>query len=100
MSRFNVAGFPTILVFGADKDRPSKYEGARSASAIESFALEQLEVNLAPPEVTELTSQVSFSKIIYCNSHLAIYTIILPFSFFGKYQYLKCQVSKSYTVAF
>lgn len=67
MSRFSVEGFPTILVFGADKDRPTKYEGARSASAIESFALEQLETNLPPPEVTELTSQVSFFKIMFYN---------------------------------
>ncbi|XP_030544343.1 protein disulfide isomerase-like 2-3 [Rhodamnia argentea] len=57
MSRYNVQGFPTILVFGADKDSPIPYEGARTASAIESFALEQLETNVAPPEVTELTSQ-------------------------------------------
>ena len=59
MSRFNVQGFPTILVFGADKDTPIPYEGARTASAIESFALEQLETNVAPPEVTELYSPVS-----------------------------------------
>ena len=59
MSRFKVQGFPTILVFGADKDSPITYEGARSASAIESFALDQLETNVAPPEVTELTSPVS-----------------------------------------
>ncbi|OIW02757.1 hypothetical protein TanjilG_29533 [Lupinus angustifolius] len=54
MSRFNVQGFPTILVFGADKDTPIPYEGARTASAIESFALVQLETNVAPPEVTEI----------------------------------------------
>lgn len=59
MSRFNVQGFPTILLFGADKDSPIPYEGARTASAIESFALEQLETNAGPAEVTELTSQVS-----------------------------------------
>jgi hypothetical protein len=59
MSRFNVQGFPTILIFGADKDSPIPYEGARTASAIESFALEQLETNVAPPEVTELTGPVS-----------------------------------------
>lgn len=59
MSKFNVQGFPTILVFGAHKDSPIPYEGARTAGAIESFALEQLETNVAPPEVTELTSQVS-----------------------------------------
>uniref|UniRef100_A0A2P2KR32 protein disulfide-isomerase n=1 Tax=Rhizophora mucronata TaxID=61149 RepID=A0A2P2KR32_RHIMU len=55
MSRFNVQGFPTIMVFGADKDSPIPYEGARTASAIESFALEQLESNVAPSKVTELT---------------------------------------------
>lgn len=59
MSRFNVQGFPTILVFGADKDSPIPYEGARTAPAIESFALEQLETNVAPPEVTELHGPVS-----------------------------------------
>lgn len=59
MSRFNVQGFPTILLFGADKDSPIPYEGARTASGIESFALEQLETNVAPPEVTELTGPVS-----------------------------------------
>lgn len=63
MSRFNVQGFPTILVFGADKDSPTPYEGARTASAIESFSLEQLETNVAPPEVTELTGPVS-SKLL------------------------------------
>ena len=62
MSRFSVQGFPTILVFGADKDTPVPYEGARTASAIESFALEQLETNVAPPEVTELTGPVSLSS--------------------------------------
>lgn len=47
------------MVFGADKDSPFPYEGARTASAIESFALDQLETNVAPPEVTELTGPVS-----------------------------------------
>ncbi|GKC29591.1 disulfide isomerase-like protein 2-3, partial [Tanacetum coccineum] len=54
MSRYKVEGFPTILVFGTDKESPLTYEGARSASAIESFIM--LETNVAPPEVTELTS--------------------------------------------
>lgn len=54
------------MVFGADKDSPIPYEGARTASAIESFALEQLETNVAPPEVTELTSPVSsFSPVLF-----------------------------------
>lgn len=67
-------GFPTILVFGADKESPFPYEGARTASAIESYALDQLETNSAPPEVVELTSLVSdifaifFCLIIYFAS--------------------------------
>lgn len=65
MSRFKIQGFPTILVFGADKDTPIPYEGARSASSIESFALEQLETNVGPAEVTEITSPVSLLLYIY-----------------------------------
>lgn len=62
-SRFKVQGFPTILVFGADKSSPVPYEGARSASAIESFALELLESNAGPVEVTELTGPVLFTSV-------------------------------------
>lgn len=58
MSKYKVEGFPTILVFGADKESPFPYQGARVASAIESFALEQLEVNSGPAEVSELTGPV------------------------------------------
>ncbi|GFQ04794.1 protein disulfide isomerase-like 2-3 [Phtheirospermum japonicum] len=76
MSRFNVQGFPTILVFGADKDSPFPYEGARSASAIESFALEQLESNAAPPEVTELTSPDVVEE--KCGSAAICFVAFLP----------------------
>ncbi|GAV62427.1 Thioredoxin domain-containing protein, partial [Cephalotus follicularis] len=76
MSRFNVQGFPTILVFGADKDSPIPYEGARTAAAIESFALEQLDTNVAPPEVTELTSpEVMEEK---CGSAAICFVAFLP----------------------
>ncbi|VAI18245.1 unnamed protein product [Triticum turgidum subsp. durum] len=37
MSKYKVEGFPTILVFGADKESPFPYQGARAASAIEPF---------------------------------------------------------------
>lgn len=77
MSRFNVQGFPTILVFGADKDSPFPYEGARSASAIESFALDQLETNSAPPEVTELTSPVSSLSLSLCPTSLFLHSLVL-----------------------
>ncbi|KAJ0986556.1 hypothetical protein J5N97_004912 [Dioscorea zingiberensis] len=76
MSRFNVQGFPTILVFGADKDSPYPYEGARVASAIESFALEQLDTNAPPPEVSELTGpDVMTDK---CASSAICFVAFLP----------------------
>ncbi|KAJ4976890.1 hypothetical protein NE237_001996 [Protea cynaroides] len=76
MIRFNVQGFPTILVFGVDKDSPVLYGGARVASAIEAFALEQLETNVAPPEVTELTSaEVMEEK---CSSAAICFVTFLP----------------------
>lgn len=61
MSRFNVQGFPTILVFGDDKKSPFVYEGVRTAAAIESFALEQLEAR--PVEIVELTGPVQSSSL-------------------------------------
>lgn len=76
MSRFKVQGFPTILVFGADKDSPIPYEGARTASAIESFALEQLETNIAPPEVTELHSPDVLEE--KCGSAAICFVAFLP----------------------
>ncbi|KAK1297577.1 Protein disulfide isomerase-like 2-3 [Acorus calamus] len=76
MGRFNVQGFPTILVFGADKDSPFPYEGARSASAIESFALDQLETNVAPPEVTEMTGPDVMEE--KCASAAICFVAFLP----------------------
>ncbi|XP_020114869.1 protein disulfide isomerase-like 2-3 [Ananas comosus] len=76
MSRFNVQGFPTILVFGADKSSPFPYEGARAAAAIESFALEQLETNVAPPEVTELTGPDVMEE--KCASAAICFVAFLP----------------------
>lgn len=76
MSRFNVQGFPTILVFGADKDSPIPYEGARTASTIESFALEQRETNVAPPEVSELTSPDVMEE--KCGSAAICFVSFLP----------------------
>lgn len=76
MSRYKVQGFPTILVFGTDKESPIPYEGARTASAIESFALEQLETNVAPPEVIELTSPDVMEE--KCNSAAICFVSFLP----------------------
>ncbi|MCL7022076.1 hypothetical protein MKW94_007067 [Papaver nudicaule] len=76
MSRFNVQGFPTILVFGSDKSNPVPYEGARVAAAIESFALEQLETNVSPPEVVELTGQEVLEE--KCGSAAICFVSFLP----------------------
>ncbi|XP_050383395.1 protein disulfide isomerase-like 2-3 [Argentina anserina] len=76
MSRFKVKGFPTILVFGADKESPVHYEGARTALAIESFALDQLETNVAPPEVTEITGPDVLEE--KCGSAAICFVAFLP----------------------
>nr|GEW67537.1 protein disulfide isomerase-like 2-3 [Tanacetum cinerariifolium] len=76
MSRYKVEGFPTILVFGADKESPLTYEGARTASAIESFGLVMLETNVAPPEVTELTSPDVMEE--KCGSAAICFVAFLP----------------------
>jgi hypothetical protein len=88
MSRFNVQGFPTILVFGADKENPVLYEGARTAAAIESFALEQLEANVGPAEVIELTDPVYFSflgcltiSLRFCFYHSSLLTPLVAISY-------------------
>ncbi|KAF0898739.1 hypothetical protein E2562_009345 [Oryza meyeriana var. granulata] len=76
MSKYKVEGFPTILVFGANKESPFPYQGARVASAIESFALEQLEANAAPPEVSELTGPDAMEE--KCASAAICFVSFLP----------------------
>jgi protein disulfide-isomerase A6 len=38
-TKFGVSGFPTIKVFGADKTKPTEYDGGRTADAIVKTAL-------------------------------------------------------------
>ncbi|XP_035659464.1 protein disulfide-isomerase A6-like isoform X2 [Branchiostoma floridae] len=40
---YNVRGFPTIKVFGLNKDKPEDYNGARSAQALVDSALQQVQ---------------------------------------------------------
>lgn len=56
--KFGIQGFPTIMLFGADKTNPTLYEGARTAGAIEAYAIAHMEMNVAAPEVVELVGQV------------------------------------------
>ncbi|CAH2059702.1 unnamed protein product [Thlaspi arvense] len=76
MSRFKVQGFPTIMVFGADKSSPYSYDGARSASAIESFATELVESSAGPAEVTELTGPDVMEQ--KCGSAAICFVSFLP----------------------
>ncbi|CAF2096047.1 BnaA05g35030D [Brassica napus] len=76
MSRFKVQGFPTIMVFGVDKSSPYAYDGARSASAIESFATELVEASAGPVEVTELTGPDVMEK--KCGSAAICFVSFLP----------------------
>eukprot|EP00475_Leptophrys_vorax_P000642 TRINITY_DN10361_c2_g1_i1.p1 TRINITY_DN10361_c2_g1~~TRINITY_DN10361_c2_g1_i1.p1 ORF type:complete len:448 (-),score=40.14 TRINITY_DN10361_c2_g1_i1:43-1386(-) len=73
--RFGIKGFPTILVFGADKENPTPYEGARTASGIESFALELLEQNLVAPDVVEVTGQDVMAQ---CTDSTICFVTFLP----------------------
>ncbi|XP_078664950.1 protein disulfide-isomerase A6-like [Branchiostoma floridae x Branchiostoma belcheri] len=40
---YNVRGFPTIKVFGLNKDKPEDYNGARSAQALVDSAMQQVQ---------------------------------------------------------
>jgi protein disulfide-isomerase A6 len=40
---YNVRGFPTIKIFGADKQKPSDYNGARTASGLATAAMQELQ---------------------------------------------------------
>lgn len=46
------------MLFGSDKANPTVYEGARTAGAIESYAISHLELHVQAPEVVELVGQV------------------------------------------
>ncbi|KAK8546705.1 hypothetical protein V6N13_067900 [Hibiscus sabdariffa] len=73
---FNVQGFPTILAFGADKDSRVTYEGARTASAIEPYSREQLEINVGPAQVSELTGPDVMEE--KCGSAAIYFVSFLP----------------------
>eukprot|EP00850_Spirogloea_muscicola_P002953 SM000011S19131 [mRNA] locus=s11:1045091:1047897:- [translate_table: standard] len=74
--KYGIKGFPTILVFGADKESPVPYEGPRSASAIESFAQDHLEANAVAPEVLELSNQNVLDQ--YCAKSTICFLAFLP----------------------
>ncbi|GMR31744.1 hypothetical protein PMAYCL1PPCAC_01939 [Pristionchus mayeri] len=42
---YNVRGFPTIKIFGADKQKPTDYNGARTAAGMSAQAMQELVLN-------------------------------------------------------
>ncbi|GMT31387.1 hypothetical protein PFISCL1PPCAC_22684, partial [Pristionchus fissidentatus] len=42
---YNVRGFPTIKIFGADKQKPADYNGARTAAGMSAQAMQELVLN-------------------------------------------------------
>ena len=44
-------GYPTIKVFGEDKDSPSDYQGGRDGSSLTAFVMAQWKKTQPPPEV-------------------------------------------------
>ena len=51
VAAYSVQGYPTIKVFGEDKERPNDYSGAREEGSLTSFALDLWRQTLPPPEV-------------------------------------------------
>lgn len=45
-------GYPTIKVFGEDKDSPSDYHGDRDSSSMASFVINEWKKGQPPPEVS------------------------------------------------
>jgi len=74
--KYGVQGFPTIMLFGSDKANPKMYEGPRTAGAIESYALSELELNVEAPEVVELLGQDVLDK--ECGSAAICFVSFLP----------------------
>eukprot|EP00243_Klebsormidium_subtile_P002172 TRINITY_DN14160_c0_g1_i1.p1 TRINITY_DN14160_c0_g1~~TRINITY_DN14160_c0_g1_i1.p1 ORF type:complete len:431 (-),score=124.05 TRINITY_DN14160_c0_g1_i1:277-1569(-) len=75
-SKYDVKGFPTILVFGADKQSPQPYEQGRTASAIEDYALRLLETSAVAPEVVEMTDPAAYDKA--CGNVQICFLSFLP----------------------
>lgn len=77
-ARFEVKGYPHIMVFGRDKAKPRVYDGPRSASDIVSFGLKLLETDGLPPEVSQLLSGEQFASECTAAGRQACVLAFLP----------------------
>eukprot|EP00883_Tetradesmus_obliquus_P011814 jgi/Sobl393_1/4620/SZX79247.1 len=58
--QYGVQGYPTIKVFGANKQRPEDYQGGRDSGSIVAAANKAWSVNAKPREVRELHDEAVF----------------------------------------
>jgi protein disulfide-isomerase A6 len=78
-SRYQVQGYPTIKFFpGGKKDSSAaqEYDGGRTASDIVAWATDKYVVNIAAPEITELTSEAVARST--CENQPLCVVAILP----------------------
>jgi len=73
-SQYDVRGFPTIKFF--HNGEVSEYDGGRTADAIVAWAESKAVVNVAPPEVFEMTSEKVLDTV--CKEHPVCVIAILP----------------------
>jgi len=72
--RYDIKGFPTIKFF--HNGEVKEYDGGRTADDIVRWAEDKSAANIAPPEVTELTSSTVFDGA--CKEHPICIVAILP----------------------
>jgi hypothetical protein len=54
---YGVRGYPTVKWFGENKDAPQDYGGSRDADGLTSFATDQWQAQLPPPEARATRAQ-------------------------------------------
>jgi protein disulfide-isomerase A6 len=75
-AKYNVKGYPTILVFGRDKAHAAPYEGPRTADGIVAFAAGKAATEGPPPDVPQLTSAEAYGEV--CAARQACVLAFLP----------------------
>jgi len=95
--RYQVTGFPTIKVFGADKSKPELYEGARQSDGIVAAAVALLkEIQTPPRPVLELSSDAVLQE--QCATELCLVAFlphILDSGLEGRQVYLDLLASEA-----
>jgi len=77
-SKYDVKGFPTILVFGRDKSAAKPFEGGRKASDIIAAGERLAETDGAPIEVPQLTGAAAYAAACTAPGRQACVISFLP----------------------